>query len=49
MRLKRFFGRSVKPPVEALRDVSLDVRAGEIFDLIERNGAGRTTLTNSKL
>jgi ABC-type glutathione transport system ATPase component len=34
LRLKKFLRRKFKPPVEALRDVSLDIGEGEIFGLI---------------
>ncbi|HET6855320.1 MAG TPA: ABC transporter ATP-binding protein [Pyrinomonadaceae bacterium] len=44
-RLRTFFGRPVTEAVEALREVSFDVDTGEIFGVIGRNGAGKTTMT----
>lgn len=43
LRLRKFFRRKSAEPVEALRGLTLDIRAGEIFGLIGRNGAGKTT------
>ena len=35
-----------RPQFEALKDINLDIRRGEIFALLGPNGAGKTTLIN---
>jgi ABC-2 type transport system ATP-binding protein len=43
VRLRQLFRRKSGEPTVALSDVTLEVREGEIFGLIGRNGAGKTT------
>ena len=47
-RLRAFFRRPVKDPVEALRDVSFEVETGEIFGLIERRALSRQLFPRSR-
>jgi ABC-2 type transport system ATP-binding protein len=46
-RIRRLLKRRGPDVVEALREVSLRVEAGELFGLVGRNGQGKTTLIKS--
>jgi ABC-2 type transport system ATP-binding protein len=45
--LRKLFGKRGPVHVDALSDLSLSVRAGEVFGLVGRNGQGKTTLIKS--
>jgi len=47
--LSKVFPRRGKPPVRAVQDVGLELRAGEIVGLLGPNGAGKTTIIKCAL
>ncbi len=44
---RSFLSRSLSNPIPALRELSMEVKKGEIYGLLGENGAGKTTLMKS--
>lgn len=43
-RIEKTYTPTAKSPVQALKGISLDIKAGEVYGVLGQNGAGKTTL-----